>query len=108
MTADRNNRETHNPYTVLVSAGHKRGERPSPGGRATYAAAGVPGFVLETWTGAAGRYTLVDHQGPGREAALAQYAADLTAGGFTVEVAPKSDYVAKRVVHVRAWPSDPK
>lgn len=100
-------REIVNPMRVLWRAGFLLGVRPSPGGRCNDSARGVAGFVLDvgmTPLPNSVRYDIVDHVGSGRGEALARYAAALTAAGFTVEIAAKSERVAKRVIHVRRYP----
>lgn len=89
-----------NPHTALIAAGYRMGRRPSPGGRCNDPAPGVPGFVLDTgWNDDAGtRCTMVDHYGPGREAAMAAYAAALTAAGVITRLVPRRRLASKTVL----------
>lgn len=100
MTSDNRN----SIPSVLTAAGFTWGERPSPGGRAMDSAKGTAGFVMDSGVCHVGmnlvRWKIVDHQGPGRDAALAGYKAALTAAGYRCEVAPKTAHVKKLVLHV--------
>ena len=88
------------PGDVLCGAGFDSGTRASPGGRLSDATKAVPGYVVDTVGWGTDVHMIVDHIGTKREAALAGYAAALTAVGYRCEVAAKSEVVAKRVVHV--------
>lgn len=85
------------PHAALAAAGFKPG-RFAAHGETVWDGATVPGFVAKRRVDyrVAGYLATIDHAGKGRAAAMAQYAATLTAAGITF--AKVSIYGSKKVV----------